>query len=217
VLDHARSELQELSGVEVLDGHGDVVTPGGDVLRYVGDHLGLRIRPVDYPVATGLAASPTAEAPCVVLPASDPANAASPKVKTLPSAATNQYPPPSRVGAIPTIGALRLGREVQGTVDEAVPKAVTASGSTEPDSTCGTAAAGCALGLACAMAGTARGHEAKATTLTASASAAATGVDRSAFDRRKRAWRRRYRWPEGPAPVLLRDIRATAGLTSLRG
>ncbi len=31
-------------------------------------------------------------------------NAASPKAKTPPSAATSRYPPPVRVGAIPTTG-----------------------------------------------------------------------------------------------------------------
>jgi hypothetical protein len=55
-------------------------------------------------------------------------------VKTPPSAATSQYPPPSGVGAIPRIGAFSPGRAIPNTVDAAVPKAVTVSGPAVPDS-----------------------------------------------------------------------------------
>ena len=36
-----------------------------------------------------------------------------PKAKIPPSEATNQYPPPSAVGAIPTMGLFRVGRPVE--------------------------------------------------------------------------------------------------------
>src|ERR1700722_6891917 len=105
----------------------------------------------------------------------DPANAASPKVKTPPSAPTSQYPPPSGVAAMPTIGALSPGTEDPGTVDAAVPKAGTAAGSAEPDSTC-VAATGLERGPGWPVAGLASDPTARAMTPSTTAVVTAAGV-----------------------------------------
>ena len=52
----------------------------------------------------------------------EPTNAASPNAKMPPSLATSQYPPPSDVAAMPTIGALRWSPPVEPS-KAALPKA----------------------------------------------------------------------------------------------
>jgi hypothetical protein len=82
---------------------GDV--EGGEKPRTGGDHRDPSVSQrlmSEYYVPKEMA---TTGGSCGPVP--DPSNWASPNVKTPPSAATSQYPFPSGVAAIPTMGLLR--------------------------------------------------------------------------------------------------------------
>ena len=80
---------------------------------------------VDFATEVGLAAIAPTHCPTGSLPDSDPRNEASPKGKTPPSLAANQYPRPSALTAMPVIVALGWARCDIDPKLAAPPKAIT--------------------------------------------------------------------------------------------